>query len=202
MKQNSRRARIPGRSLRHSPARPSRQNPSEKPASNPKSVNFPDPISVQFSKPIDIGVHAERGTVSALGFFTPRPCGPLCRPPPGELAGGRRSLAGGAISFGWISGGDAFSQQLARGRRSRACAPPFPAAVRAETSIIEELGDMRFARLPAGGADLEGCDPSPARHRYRLETGVPGGHHRVHKEEPRGRMAPGFRFDSDESSSG
>ena len=96
VKQNSRRARIPGRSLRHRPARPSRQNPSEKPASNPRSVNFSDPFSVQFSKaidstqsprkcgtfskPIDIGVHAETGTVPALGFFTPRPYGPLCRP--------------------------------------------------------------------------------------------------------------------------
>ena len=143
VKQNSRRARIPGRSLRDSPARPSRQNRSEKPASNPRSVNFSDPISVQcskaidstqsprkcetFSKPIDIGVHAETGTVPALGFFTPRPYGPLCRPPPGELAGGRRSLAGGAISFDWHSGGDAFSQRLAGSRRFRACAPPSPA---------------------------------------------------------------------------
>ena len=28
-----------------------------------------------------------------LGSLPPRPCGPLCRPPPGELARGRRSLA-------------------------------------------------------------------------------------------------------------
>ena len=28
-----------------------------------------------------------------LGSTPPRPCGPLCRPPPGELARGRRSLA-------------------------------------------------------------------------------------------------------------
>ena len=28
-----------------------------------------------------------------LGPAPPRPCGPLCRPPPGELAGGRRSRA-------------------------------------------------------------------------------------------------------------
>ena len=41
-------------------------------------------------------VRAEKRAIPAvgvcrLGSLPPRPCGPLCRPPPGELAGGRRS---------------------------------------------------------------------------------------------------------------
>ena len=36
------------------------------------------------------------------GSFPPPACGGLCRPPPGELAGGRRSLAAGAIWTGGV----------------------------------------------------------------------------------------------------
>ena len=59
VKQKSRRARIPGRSLRDNRARPSRQSPSENPASNTKRVKFSAPIAVQFSKPIDTQPSAE-----------------------------------------------------------------------------------------------------------------------------------------------
>ena len=51
---------------------------------------------------------------------------------------------------------------LLRGRRSRACAPPLPAAVRAETGVIRELGDTWLARLSAGVVDLEVGVPLPA----------------------------------------
>ena len=33
-----------------------------------------------------LGVRAERGAIAQVGSEPPRPCGPLCRPPPGELA--------------------------------------------------------------------------------------------------------------------
>ena len=72
----------------------------------------------------------------------------------------------------------------ARGRRSRAGAPPFPAGVRAETSTIRKLGDTRFARRPAGGPDLEGCDPSPARRRADRRSAFPAVTTRVQRKNP------------------
>ena len=70
-----------------------------------------------------------------------------------------------------VPDGGAFLQQLG-GRRSLACAPPFPAGVRAETGVIRELGDTWFARLSAGGAGphREDCPevgvPLPARRSF------------------------------------
>ena len=75
------------------------------------------------------------------GSTPPRPCGPLCRPPPGELARGRRSkpsprfFAVGGTRFRPPLGGRCRSETGApfarapRGsgvRGSRACAPPCP----------------------------------------------------------------------------
>ena len=55
-----------------------------------------------------------------------------CRPPPGELARGRRSLA---------------------------CASFFPVGVRAETGVIRDLGDTRFRCASRSGADRRSALP-------------------------------------------
>ena len=101
-------------------------------------------------------VSLSRAVRVSRGLRRPPACGGLCRPPPGELARGRRSLACRTIA---LSGGTWF------------------AALR--------------AAVPTGGRRSK---PSP---RFCAIGGVRfrGGHEPRTREEPRGRMAPGFPFD-------
>ena len=84
------------------------------------------------------GTHIGRAQHHQRGFRAPA----RCRPPPGELAGGRRFKAGGAISLVGVPEATAFSQQLARGRRSK------PRA--SNRTAVRGFAALR-AVIPAGG---------------------------------------------------
>ena len=105
---------------------------------------------------------------------------------------------------GAIRGSPAFRRAVPTGgRRSRACAPPFPGGVRVETGVIRERGDTWFARLPAGGAGphREDCPevgvPVPARRPFPegyAPRGAPSGTGRYAVRPPfGGRCRPGGR---------
>ena len=115
------------------------------------------------------GRHPGSGRTAVSLRFAPR-----CRP------GGRRSLACAPSFPRWGtcrdgrhpgSGRTAVSLRFAQrcrpgGRRSRASAPSFPAGVRAETGVIQEVGEPRFRCASRRGADLEVGVPLRARHSF------------------------------------
>ena len=89
----------------------------------------------------------------------PRPCGPLCRPPPGELAGGRRSLTGGAIWHGGVPVRPGLSQQPAGGR----CPTPHTPS-RRSASALHAVPSPRST-----GCGSLGCASGREYEKYGLE---------------------------------
>ena len=70
-------------------------------------------------------------------------------------------------------------------------APSLPAGVRAEAGVIRELGDTRFARLSAGGADLEVGGPLPACCKSEQPCAVSWSARTAYKGRTPGREGPG-----------
>ena len=71
------------------------------------------------------GVHAETGIVRALGFYTPRPCGPLCRPEVGVPSGPRDLARGGVLTSARTMAANFVGCLRDRGESVKGGTPPF-----------------------------------------------------------------------------
>ena len=118
------------------------------------------------------GQRRDRNHPGAWRYATPPASGGLCRPPPGELARGRRSLAAGAI----CANGGVFA--LRRHAGEQRCAARWPAASRADRRSAFpggrcHLHEWRCLCLaePCGGAAMR--RPLACGQLCRPEAGVP-----------------------------